>query len=70
MGILTFITKDDGILSMASTLSRGPICLKVIQFLPENVMFNQNLSATMIYLSVITVIVVSSRTVGKYLQIQ
>lgn len=39
MGILTFITKDDGILSMASTLSRGPICLKVIQFLPENVMF-------------------------------
>lgn len=38
MDILIFITKD-GILSMASTLSRGPIFLKVIQILPENVMF-------------------------------
>lgn len=38
MDILIFITKD-GILSMANTLSRGPIFLKVIQILPENVMF-------------------------------
>lgn len=38
MDILILIRKD-GILSMASTLSRGRTFSKVIQVLPENVMF-------------------------------
>lgn len=69
MDILIFLTKD-GILSMASTLSRGQFFWKYNKSSLRMSCSSQNLSATMTYLSVIVVTVVSSRIVGKYLQIQ